>query len=313
MQKKLDRVHSAMFSWLIMFSAMRTLDSVPGRLLDVGGRRLFLHSSGSGGPAVVFLPGAGLVGLDFLNVQQRAGELTTSVLYDRAGTGWSDPAPLPRSAADVAAELRELLHAAVPGPYVLAGHSLGALYARRFAQLFPADVAGLLLIDPGHEDMFAYLPEEAAALNEQMKPDPARMPDLTAEQIDGARTAYAQLYASWPGPVRESLIEHHLTSWRTSLHETANLESDVYGELRAGGPVPDVPVIVLTAMGRNAYWAAFASEDLMRRAQDGIRALHASIAAAVSHGEQRLVDGASHQFLHIERPDAVLDAIRDLI
>jgi hypothetical protein len=51
----------------------------------------------------------------------------------------------------------------------------------------------------------------------------------------------------------------------------------------------------------------------MRRAQDGIRALHASIAGPVSHGEHRLIDGATHQFLHIERPDAVLDAIRDLI
>ena len=58
-----------------------------GRYYDVGGRRLLLHRSGSGSPAVVFLPGAGTVGLDYLNVQERAAELTTSVLYDRAGTG----------------------------------------------------------------------------------------------------------------------------------------------------------------------------------------------------------------------------------
>ena len=71
-------------------------------------------------------------------------------------------------------------------------------------------------------------------------------------------------------------------------------------------------MIVLSAMGRNPYWANFASEDLMRRAQDGMRALHAAIAGSVSRGEHRLVEGASHQFLHIEQPDAVVAAIRDL-
>ena len=61
-----------------------------GRLYDVGGRRLLLHRLGSGGPAVVFLSGAGLVVLDFLNIHERVAELTASVLYDRSGTGWSD-------------------------------------------------------------------------------------------------------------------------------------------------------------------------------------------------------------------------------
>src|SRR5205823_4619327 len=67
--------------------------------------------------------------------QNRISEFTTSVLYDRAGTGWSDPAALPRTAAEVATELRDLLHAAgVPGPYLLAAHSVGGAYARRFAR-----------------------------------------------------------------------------------------------------------------------------------------------------------------------------------
>ena len=59
-----------------------------GRYFDVGGRRLLLHRSGRGSPAVVFLPGGGTVGLDYLNVQDGAAGLTTSVVYDRAGTGF---------------------------------------------------------------------------------------------------------------------------------------------------------------------------------------------------------------------------------
>ncbi|MEV7802942.1 alpha/beta hydrolase [Microbispora sp. NPDC088329] len=284
-----------------------------GRLHEVGERRLMLHRSGSGGPSVVFLPGAGLVGLDFLNVHEGAAAFTTSVLYDRAGTGWSTPVPLPRGAADVAAELRGLLRAAaVSGPLILAGHSLGAFYARRYAQLFPREVAGLLLIDPGHEDILDHMPPQAAELAERMRPDPAQMPELTGEQQRAAREAYGRLYAEWPAPVREALIDHHLASWRTSLRETENFESEVYGELREGGPLPDVPLIVLTAGGVNPYWAKFMPGEAVREAHDGVRALHAAIARSVPRGEQRVIDGASHQYLHVERAEEVLRAIRDL-
>ena len=110
-----------------------------GRLYDVTGRRRLLHRSGTGSPAVVFFPGAGLVGPDSLTVQGRAAELTMSVLFDHAGTGWSDPVELPRTAAGV------------PDPYLLVGHSLGGIYSHRYAQLFPVEVAGLLLLDPAHE------------------------------------------------------------------------------------------------------------------------------------------------------------------
>jgi len=123
------------------------------RFYDVGGRQLMLYASGTGGPVVVFLPGGGMTGLGYLNLHQQASRFTTSVLYDRAGTGWSDHADLPRSATEVTDELRSLLRVAgVPAPYVFVGHSLGGSYARRFAQRFPADVAGLVFLDPGHED-----------------------------------------------------------------------------------------------------------------------------------------------------------------
>ena len=78
---------------------------------------MLLHRSGSGDPAVVFLVGGGAVGLDYLNLQQRAAELATSVIFDRAGTGWSQRVDLPRASAEVIEELRALLTAAeVPLP-----------------------------------------------------------------------------------------------------------------------------------------------------------------------------------------------------
>ncbi|GAA5184272.1 alpha/beta hydrolase [Rugosimonospora acidiphila] len=285
-----------------------------GRRYEVDGRRLALHRSGSVGPTVVLLPGAGLVGLDFLNLQRAAAELTTGVLYDRAGTGWSDPVDLPRTPTEVAEELRELLRAAaVPGPYLLVGHSLGAFYARRYAQLHPGEVAGLLLLDPGHEDLPAYLPAEATEAAERMKPDPKALPELTDDQVRAAREQYAELYARWPAHVREPLIDYHLASWRVGVEETVNFEGEVYDELRGGGPLPDVPLIVFSAMGRNAYWAQHASEELMRATHEGIRAMQAALAGSVPRGEHRVLDSASHAILHLQGEDAILQAIRDLL
>ncbi|MFI5890373.1 alpha/beta fold hydrolase [Actinoplanes sp. NPDC051513] len=263
---------------------------------------------GDGGARVLYLPGAGLVGLDFLNLTKLSG--AAHLLYDRGGTGWSAPVPLPRSAAAVASELRQV---AGDGEHFLVGHSMGAVYARRFAQLFPESVAGMLLLDPGHEDLFAHLPPEAAALNDQMKPDPAQLPDLTAEQRAAAKEAWAKILGSWPSSVRDELADHHVEHWRTGLLEAANLESEVYGELRKGGPLPDVPVIVLSAGAGNPAWQGFGSPELIQRALDGIRELHAGIAKSFTRGRHRVVEGATHNFMHIEQPDTVRDALCELI
>jgi pimeloyl-ACP methyl ester carboxylesterase len=291
-------------------------DTAPplGRLYAVDGRRLMLHRTGDGDPTVVFLPGAGLVGLDFLNLQQRAAEFATSVLYDRGGTGWSDPADLPRTPGEVVEELRRLLQTAgLPGPYVLVAHSLGTFYARRYAQLWPADVAGLLFLDPGHEDILSFLPDEAAEFNERMKPDLDNLPDLTDEQIQASRTALTRLFAEWPDAVREALIERKLATWRTAVYETLNFETDVYDEGRAGGPLPDVPLVVATAMATNPLWAQFAPEDLIRRTQEGIRTMHAAIAKSVPRGRHLVLDEAFHQAMHIQEPGPITDALHTIV
>ncbi|MEV0717104.1 alpha/beta hydrolase [Asanoa sp. NPDC050611] len=279
-----------------------------GQRYAVGDRKLWLHrESGAGTPTVVFLPGAGLVGLDFLAAQRHSGDAVT---YDRAGTGWSDAAPLPRSAAEVAEELRALLSAAdVAGPVILAGHSLGAFYARRYAQLFPTEVAGLLLLDPGHEDIFDFLPPEARALDAEIKSYTDAIPDLTDEQKAAARGQYAQLYAAWPAAERDALTDYHLDQWRVAIAETRNFDTEVHAELRAGGPLPDVPLVVLTAGAQNPVWTRFADADLVARAHAGIDAMHQAMAAAVPRGAHRVVPGAAHGFLPMQHPGAIAEAV----
>ena len=291
-----------------------TADSTPpvGRHYDVGGRRLMLHRSGAGGPAVIFLPGAGMVGLDFLNVHQRTAERSTSVVYDRAGTGWSDHADLPRSAREVTDELQELLRVAdVPAPYLLVGHSLGGAYARHYAQRFPSEVAALLLVDPAHEDLSAHWPREVLEAQVQMKDQP--MPDFPPEMFTMYRALFEQKFATWPDEVREELIEYHLGKWRTGVLESGNADDVVYPELRLGGAIPDVPLITLTAMGIDASHTMGMPEDVQRRVNEGKRIVNAGLPLLVTHGEHRELLDAVHAWVHIDRPDAVLLAIFDLL
>jgi pimeloyl-ACP methyl ester carboxylesterase len=119
-----------------------------GRLIDVGGHRLHLVCEGRG--ASLLLDAAlGASSLSWTLVLPELARFAHACAYDRAGFGWSEAGPLPRTAGRIVDELRLLLSGAgIPLPIVLVGHSFGALTARLFQQRFPAGVAGLVLLDP---------------------------------------------------------------------------------------------------------------------------------------------------------------------
>jgi hypothetical protein len=131
----------------------RAMHPPPGRLLDVGGCRLHLQSAGSGTPTVVLEAGLGGISSAWAWVQSETAEFSHVVSYDRAGLGWSGSDTSPKTAKQVAQRLRSLLQSAnTTPPYVLVGHSMGGLFVRVFADLFPKDVAGLVLVDASHPD-----------------------------------------------------------------------------------------------------------------------------------------------------------------
>jgi pimeloyl-ACP methyl ester carboxylesterase len=149
-------------------------------LVDIGsGRHIWLDCRGSGSPTVVLLSGYGNAG-DVWSAQApgvsqqpvlpAVAGFTHVCVYDRPGTDLDDPVhgsrsdsvPQPRPAQDTVDDLHALLHAAaVPGPYILAGHSLGGLYARLYASTYPDDVVGLVLVDAISERFRAALSPEA--------------------------------------------------------------------------------------------------------------------------------------------------------
>jgi pimeloyl-ACP methyl ester carboxylesterase len=123
-------------------------------LTDIGGRGLYRADMGTGGPTVVFEAGLGDSDATWSGVIPAVADFARVISYDRPNTiaGASDPAPVPRTAEDVVADLHALL-ATTPelGPYVLVGHSIGGLFAQLYASMYPDQVAGLVLVDSSHE------------------------------------------------------------------------------------------------------------------------------------------------------------------
>ena len=128
--------------------------SPPGYLVDVGGYKLHLHCSGNGTPTVVLDTGLGLPAASFGPLQRELAKTTRVCSYDRAGYGFSEPGPLPRTSRQAASELHTLLgNAHEEGPFIFVGHSLGGLNVRLYQSIFPHEVAGLILLDAATEEV----------------------------------------------------------------------------------------------------------------------------------------------------------------
>jgi len=126
----------------------------PGQLVDAGGFRLNLYCMGSGSPTVVFDSGWGDWAPAWSKVQPEIAKWTRACSYDRGGTGFSDPGPMPRTSVRIAEELRTALHhAGIGGPYILVGSAFGGDNVRTFADLYMDEVAGLVLVDADSSDV----------------------------------------------------------------------------------------------------------------------------------------------------------------
>ena len=165
LRRAFSRTAAALFGFVLLVSIGFTYEQIGrareagrlppriGKAVDVGGHSLNLYCSGEGSPTVVLEAGGNEPGYAWSSVQTKLANVTRACWYDRAGVGWSDPPPSPRTSATVTSDLHEILsRAGVPPPYVLVGASIGGEYARIYTSRYPHDVAGLVLVDPSHPD-----------------------------------------------------------------------------------------------------------------------------------------------------------------
>jgi pimeloyl-ACP methyl ester carboxylesterase len=253
--------------------------SYSGRF-DVGGRELFLHCTGAGSPTVLFQGG---LTTDWVGVQSKVARFTRACSYDPANGLWgrSDPAPTPRTAKDVVADLDALLAAAqVPGPYVLVGHSNGGLFVQLYAGEHQEEVAGLVLLDAVSVDYYA---RRIALLKKLLSP---------AEFKQTIRGLRARLPA---------IIDPEQIDIEASLAETR--------AALATAPLRALPLFVLTH-GRPDESA---SDPRLAAADERLwRKLQAEIAALVPRSKHVIARRSGHD-IHHEQPELVVAAIRDVV
>jgi pimeloyl-ACP methyl ester carboxylesterase len=273
---------------------------MPGQSIDVGGHRLHLHCTGSGGPTVVLEPGAGAMSSDLGWIAPAVARDTRVCVYDRAGRGWSEPAATVQDGVQTATDLHTLLHRGhVPGPYVLAGHSFGGLYVLTFAARYPDEVAGMVLVD-------STAPRWDAAASPRTGDSYDLVGRVSALISGSARLGLSRLldqFSSSSLPPRSG-DEVHATgatarSFRSAIDEY--LRGSVAMEQAAAlRDFADKPLIVLTAgRGHDAAWTA---------AQNRLATLS-------TNSVHRVVAGATHQSIVADEDDAAATtrAILDVV
>ncbi len=282
----------------------------PGKLIDVGGHRLHLNCLGEGRPTVVLAAGAVGTSLDWSWIQSELANKTRVCSVDRAGLGWSDPGPEPRTSGRIADELHALLvEAGEEGPFVLVGHSFGGLEVRILAARHPDEVAGLALIDTTHEDFYSRLPPGVRESNRR------QMKLLSAARILAPlgipRLAFPPL-----GPkglptdiqLAANALGYRSTAYRTVYNEALNFEKSA-AEARAAGPLREGISMAVLARGKPEAWPAGIPAEEAERTW---RSMQEELAGMSATCEFLVVEESGH-FIQIERPATVLEAVRRLI
>lgn len=297
----------------------------PGKLVDVGGRKMHIDCRGTGSPTVILESGLGTGGSpSWTLVHDEIAGFTRTCAYDRAGIMWSDPKDTPQDAAAVAADLHALLKGAGIGdPLVLVGHSIGGPYTRTYVGKYGDQVAGLVMVDPSHPDQVARL---------------GKVVGIDVHPKQASTLMHAATALGWTGIVRFLASRSEMPKLRTAAEtkkigeamvtKNAYMSSSMKGgaseldgydrtqvQARAVRSFGNRPLIVLTAM------APFKPEQLTGlglKPEQGVRfkeewkALHAEQAAFSTRGRQQIVLDATH-FIQVDRPEVVIAAVREVV
>lgn len=297
----------------------------PGRLVRFSDRRTHIYVTGEGAPTVVFESGMGASCLSWSQVQPEVAQFARAVSYDRAGYGWSDQAREPRTADQLAQELHALLEAAgVPGPYVLVGHSFGGYVNRAFARLHRDAVVGMVLVDSIHPaEWESPTPEQLRLIKVSL-----RYAWIAAwlARLGFVRFCLARLTRGSPGLAQAATSAFGV--------DVASAAQRIAGEIRKL-PAPILPIVRglwsqpknFTSLGQyvaalpvSAKQAAAVSSlgDLPLVALSGNHHVppysdwQRELAQLSTRGRQLVASDSGH-WIHLDNPELVTRAIREVV
>ena len=261
----------------------------PGHLVDIGGYRLHLWCTGDGAPAVILDTGLGGSSAGWGFVQPDVARFTRVCSYDRAGMGYSDPGPSPRTARRIANELAELLaRSGIPGPVVLVGTSIAGFDVRVFASDHPERVAGLVLVDASHEDDAHEVPRMARFV--------PLLSTIGVLRLVGV--SFGQEIESLAPSVRQfaQATRFRAAGYQAAADEITHIRESAE-EVRSSRRKLTIPVLVVTG-------ARGADENWRRLQQDQ---------ASLSERGCLIIAQQSGHVVAADQPEIVVDAIRTAV
>jgi pimeloyl-ACP methyl ester carboxylesterase len=266
---------------------------------------------------VVMEAAIGETGLLWSLVQPAVARRSRACVYDRAGLGWSDPSPRPRTAEIMVEELHTLLATAeVPGPYVLVGHSFGGLLVRLYAARHPQEVAGLVLIDSAHEDQYRRAPSEIRELLPQFEEQARQQFEGLKALIESGSLDLGMLPVPPGLPASAAEIFRALVAASSKHVETFMAEQQavqaIHAELRAARitSLGDLPLVVLSHDEPMAMPGL--SDEANQTYEQLWQDLQAELAGLSSQGRLMVAEGSGH-YIQLERPQLVIDAIAEVV
>lgn len=280
-----------------------------GRLVSVGAFRLNLHCTGHGTPTVVLESGLADSLDQWTHIQPEIARFARVCSYDRAGYGYSDPGPMPRTSAQIASELHTALRAAdEKPPYLLVGHSFGGYNVRVFNGKYPDEVAGLVLVDATQEDQYRLLPKAWADMGGAVR-ERARRQAFWAPVYVGLGLARLQLRLQGlevPPVLLQSKYIKARTSELLSIEESAE-------QARDAGHINGKPLVVLTA-GRpvdSSLKAVLSQKDAMAYEETWVNDLQLRLSRLSKRGKRLVISNSGHD-MPADAPEAIVSAIREL-
>ena len=294
-------------------SNLRRQYPAPGQLVEVGSSKMHLNCMGHGTPTVILEAGLDDFSIFWVLVQAKVAEFTRVCAYDRAGLGWSESSDSPRTIGNMVSELHSLLAAAkIEKPFVLAGHSFGGALVRIYAHDYQEDVAGIVLVDATHEDLFIRIPAWQKPTGQMIG-----LYNTLAQVSSFELLALAPQNTPNRGLPGEALAQYRAIAATTGYFKSANDERKAFegnlAVLRAAGAedLGNIPLIVLS----RGLWEPSLpdlSEAENQIAWQAWQEMQEEL-AALSSGSQLVVAEKSGHHVQLQQPELVIEAIRQIM